>query len=358
MLLLLVLGVVAERSSWFPRLLGAGVPARLWIWVDASPREVRPRAFELIRDFEVEDPPPAASLEVACDPECVVRVNGERIGSNRYRADSPIVRYELAGTLRPGNNRLAIEARSAIGSGGVTARVVDRDGRTRVASDGAWRVYPGVWRLISNPDIPLPEAPRVRILGRSPFARWGLQDVEDRPTYASELDGSGLEPAAAWRPVGGDSEWRPLPRRSRAPISGDERIEVDFGGEVAGLLHLDVQATSPAEGMVFFAETPSDALERSPDRVVVAVPNLGFWQDVEPRRFRYVTIIGIPTVRAVSVVRMQPDAVRRAEAEAREVGLFGMAIEPSPSPLVESLRRRLLSGGDFDRGVGISRGDR
>lgn len=342
LLLLLVSAVAAERGRWFSRLMGAGSPERLWVWIDAAPREVRPRAFFLVGDFDVAAVPPSARLEIGGDPEYVARLNGRRVGSGSYRARAAIDVYELDGLLRPGRNRVAIEARSPIGSGGVTARIVDAEGRTLAATDGAWRVLPGVWRLVANPDQPLPDSPKVGVLGRAPFARWGLPELRPRPAYASQVERDALEPAAAWRPARRAGEqWRPLPRRSRESIGAGELFEVDFGREVAGYLHLDVQPAEPAEGMFFFSGAAGDALDRAPDGVVVAVPNLGFWQDVEPRRFRYVTIVGLSAVRGVSVIPARPDAEALRAPAGPPRGLLGDPVEPARSPLVEELRRSL-----------------
>jgi hypothetical protein len=344
LLLLLASAVAAERGRWFSRLLAAGAPERSWVWVDAAPREVRPRAFFLVGDFELAAVPSSARLEIAGDPEYVVRLNGRRVGSGSYRARSAIDAYDLDGLLRQGRNRVAVEARSPIGSGGVTARIVDGEGRALVATDDTWRVLPGVWRLVANPDQPLPESPGARVLGRAPYARWGLPEVRSRPVYATEVERDELEPALAWRPArpaGG--EWLPLPRRSREAIGGGELFEVDFGRQVAGYLHLDVQPAEAAEGMFFVAEAAGDALDRAPDGVVVAVPNLGFWQDVEPRRFRYATFVGLSTVRGVSVIPVRPDAEALRAPAGPPRGLLGEAIEPARSPLVEELRRSLLA---------------
>jgi hypothetical protein len=151
-----------------------------------------------------------------------------------------------------------------------------------------------------------------------------------------------LEPARAWRSAASAGDWLPLPRRRRAPIGAGELVEIDFGREVAGFLHLDLQPTETAHGMLFYAASEGDALDRAPDRVVVAVPNLGFWQDAGPRRFRYVTLVGLPSLRAVSVIPLRSgEAVEPPQPLVR--GLFGTPVEPARSPMVEELRRRVLS---------------
>src|SRR5690606_22898538 len=60
------LAVVAQRWGWVGSGgsggLGNSEPA--WIWVDADPRDVRPRVFLAVRDFELERVPSNATARV------------------------------------------------------------------------------------------------------------------------------------------------------------------------------------------------------------------------------------------------------------------------------------------------------
>lgn len=345
LLILVAAAVGAERGRWFPRLLAAHAPERQWIWVDAWPREVRPRAFFLARDFELAAPPASARLEVLVDPEYVVRLNGARIGSASYRAAAPVDVYEVGPELRAGRNRIVVEVRSPIGSGGATVRLADADGRTIVGSDDEWGIYGGAWRALMDLDQPLFRAGRATVLGRTPFGRWGVPPERPRASFRELVERDGLEPARFWRRVGTDAAWRELPGRRRN-FGGGELVEVDFGRVVSGYLHLDFEPRGAPEGIVFFAEAPADRLDRAPDRVVVAVPNLGFWQDTEPRRFRYVTLVGLDDLSRIAVVPVLPRAIAESPPPTAPRGLLGAAVEPTRSPLEEELRRRLLLAGE------------
>lgn len=350
LLLLLGLAVAAERGRWFTRLLASGTPERTWIWAAASPREVKARAFFLARDFELAAVPPAARLEVMADPEYLVRLNGRRIGSAEYRPDSPIDVYDARSALRVGRNRLLLELRSATGSGGATLRLTDGDGHELLASDAKWRVYGGIWRALSDLDSPPPTGSPSAVLGVAPFGRWSLPALRARPTYLETVANDAVAPARAWRPAG-DGNWRRLAARKRRAerLAAGEVTEIDFGEEIAGYLHLDLEPQPTVEGMLFFATTAGESLDRAPDSVVVAVPNLNFWQDVAPRRFRYLTLVGLPSVRRVAVVPLRADAAAGLGPPPPVPGLFGQPAEPARVPLVEELRRRLLSGAPAPR---------
>lgn len=346
LLLVLVLAIAAERFRWFPRLLSAGAPERLWIWAAAPPRELKPRAFFLARDFHLDAVPAAARLEVMADPEYLVLLNGRRVGSAIYRPDAAIDVYDARPELRPGRNRLVLELRSAIGSGGATVRLVDGDGRELAASGPQWRYYPGVRRALADLDEELPPAASVAVLGSAPFGRWSLPGLRERPSYRDLVDGEVGVWARAWRPSRGDGEWRRLSPRRRKPdrLGGADLMEVDFGREVAGFLHLQLDPQAAVAGMLFFADRPGEPLDRVPDRVVVAVPKLNSWQDVEPRRFRYLTLVGLRSVRRAAVIPLRPAAAAALGEPAPSRGLLGLPAEPARLPLVETLRRELLSG--------------
>jgi hypothetical protein len=344
-MLLLGLAVVAERERWFARLLGAASPERVWIWLAASPREVTPRAFLLARDFELAAVPPSARLAVAADPEYLVRLNGVRIGAGIYRPGAPVDVYEAGPALRRGRNRLLLELRSPIGSGGATLRLTGAGDRLLVASDGEWRVFTAARRKLRSLSTPLPPAPGAAVLGSSPLARWGLPAEQERPAFRDTVVAGSPRPAASWRTARSGEGWRELRRADRNGL-GEELVEIDFGEEVAGYLHLEVDQGRAAEGMLFFSPTPDVALDRGPDRVVVAVPRLGFWQDAAAARFRYVTLIGVPSLRSVSVLPLRAEAAAALVEHGPIPGVLGLPMEPARSPLVEELRRRLLSEGE------------
>jgi hypothetical protein len=157
------------------------------------------------------------------------------------------------------------------------------------------------------------------MLGRPPWGRWG-----------SPLAGA-LRPAA---PLEGNDAWAsrlaPLPHRSERRARAGWRI--DFGTEVEGYLELWTDLGSCAcplrfiatdEQALAFAADRSDIggrqLEEQASPALVAVPGASRWRDVEPRRYRYVTLEAPEAPAAARVL------LARVEAPAPSpVGPFGL----------------------------------
>jgi hypothetical protein len=95
-------------------------------------------------------------------------VNGRRAGSGRQRPGDPLVLHEIAGLLSRGVNRIAIEAGSRTGVGGLLFSLDLADsGRDVVYSDGRWRVDPSRDAIRSGGRY------RAEVWGRPPMYPWG-----------------------------------------------------------------------------------------------------------------------------------------------------------------------------------------
>jgi len=328
--------IVAERCRWFGRLLATGTPERLWIWAPVSPRDVVPRAFFAMRDFDLETRPSSATLEILGDAEYLAWLNGHQVGSGRYREGHPIDAYEVGDLLLAGRNRWLVELRSAIGAGGMTGRIVDGAGRTLVETDGSWGIYEGGWRALYGGDEP-PPAPWARVLGRAPIGRWGLPLVApalpERAEFVTEVGGVY---ATRYRRAVPGSEWR-RPKRVSLRHRLPDPVRIDFGESRIGFLHLDLAPESSRTALVRF--DPGDVGSRGwiPDEIVIAVPHNGFWQDVEPRRFRTVEIVGLDGLFAARVVPIDPEAALSLGTAAPPTDLAGRAIEPPRIPIVDQI---------------------
>ncbi len=112
-----------------------------WIWYTSGMTQPRPLRFYATRDFLLAEKPRRALAKVFVDREHVLYVNGERAGGAVQRPGDPLAIYEVARLLREGENRIAIEAASPTGIGGVLFSLdVEGRGRDALVSDGRWRV--------------------------------------------------------------------------------------------------------------------------------------------------------------------------------------------------------------------------
>lgn len=114
-----------------------------WIWYSRDVRQSRELVFVATRDVVLDRTPTRATAKLFVDRWHVLWVNGRRVGQARQRPGDPLALYEVARFLRPGVNRIAIEAGSDTGVGGLlfSLDLSDR-GRDAVVSDARWRVDP------------------------------------------------------------------------------------------------------------------------------------------------------------------------------------------------------------------------
>jgi len=299
---LLLVAVVAERCHWFGRLRALPEPSLVWIWSADPPSLVRPAAFFLAQDMEIAAPPPSARLLVLGDPEYIVYLNGTRIGSGVYRPESPLDVYEVGSLLRSGENRVVLELRSPIGSGGATLRVEDGTGRTLLASDGSWRFYPKAWKGLLEGE-PFWGRSTAKVLGSSPLGRWGSPPTGPaKPLFSDAVEVATPKRARTFRLPLSSRHWIALGQKGRASRGLGGLVEFDFGETVSGYLHLDFAPAATSPGLLRFANRPADRVGWSPDEVVLPDGNRSFWQDAMPRSFRYLEVAGLPSLRGAVVL--------------------------------------------------------
>lgn len=112
-----------------------------WIWYSHGPREPRPVRFFATREFVLPAMPVRATAKLLVDREHVLYVNGVRAGGAAQRPGDPLRLYPIAALLHPGVNRVAIEAASSTGVGGILFSLdLDAFGRNAVVTDRLWRV--------------------------------------------------------------------------------------------------------------------------------------------------------------------------------------------------------------------------
>jgi len=139
-----------------------------WIWYPSYSPEPRPLHFWATRDFDLPRKPGRALAKVFVDREHVLFVNGQRVGGGTQHTGDPLALYEIADLLVEGRNRVAVEAASSTGTGGVLLALdIEGFGRDALVTDGSWRVD-----LVPSA---LAEGGRYRpvVWGRPPQHPWG-----------------------------------------------------------------------------------------------------------------------------------------------------------------------------------------
>ena len=117
--------------------------AAKWIWYSREVRQPKEVAFVATRDVVLDRTPVRATAKVFVDRWHVLWINGRRVGEARQRPGDALVLYNVARFLGPGANRIAIEAGSDTGVGGLLFSLDLSDwGRDAVVSDARWRVDP------------------------------------------------------------------------------------------------------------------------------------------------------------------------------------------------------------------------
>jgi len=342
---LTALAVVAQRWGW----VGSGGSGGLgnseaaWIWVGADPRDVRPRVVLAVRDFELERVPSNATARVLGDQEYLLWINGSRAGSGRYRAHAPLDSFDVSPMLRLGANRVALELRSAVGSGAAILSIVDGAGQVLVATGPGWKILPNSWRG-GIAEGELPRSPSAAVLGRSPLGRWG----DPRPGPLRPLFGdvvAGQRPVRARRfrrPLEG-GRWRSVPPGDEGRPKLGPLVEFDFGRQVTGYLMLAVRnpARETVAGLLRFGFSPSDANGWNADAVAITADGRGHWYDVEPRRFRYVEVAGLDGVLSASVLPIEPTRLGALRPFGSDDGLLGISTPPVRLPVEDEIWKRL-----------------
>ena len=146
--------------------------AARWIWYSRDVKEPRELAFVATRDVVLDRRPPRATAKVFGDRWHALWVNGRRVGGAKQKPGDPLALYEIAQYLGAGRNRIAIEAGSETGIGGLLFSLDISDwGRDAVTSDGRWRVDPSR-RAIKDGGRYRPD-----VWGSPPMYPWGWPRV-------------------------------------------------------------------------------------------------------------------------------------------------------------------------------------
>lgn len=346
------------RSLW-----GFGAPATgpaEWIWA-AGPHDRRsPMAFYAAREVELDEVPPAAELRVLADEEYHAFVNGRWVGAGAWEPGAPLDVYAVAGLLRPGENRILIEVRSARGAGGLIAVLADPEsGRVLAATDRSWATIPRHQDALFQRWASLPPAQGTRSWGKPPVGRWGSPEPGPVRTAIVPRTRDHRVPPARIRPLGEPDGWRAfragsprLPRVLRG--RSGPGYEIDFGEPVEGRLSLRfVGEQGLRTSLLFFGEESSrfpplepaesgGAGHGPPQAAAIVIPGRPGWSDAVARRFRYVGVIGEAELLEAWIDPPAPweEPVPTALCRRCE-GLLGIEPPPLRTPVQDEVGRQL-----------------
>lgn len=151
-----------------------------WIWYSREIKEPLPISFVATRDVVLGQAPARATAKVFADRWHVLWVNGHRAGAGTQQPGAPLALYEIGPLLRRGVNRIAIEAGSETGAGGLLFSLdLPGSGRDAVVSDDRWRIDPSPDAIRSGGRY------RPAVWGSPPMYPWGWPRLP-RPDEAAD----------------------------------------------------------------------------------------------------------------------------------------------------------------------------
>ncbi len=325
--------------------------AAQWIWEPRNHRDLSPAAFYAVRDFTLETVPSRARLLVSGDPEYILYLNGQRVGTGAWRPGSGLDVWEVGPLLQPGGNRLLAEVRSDNGNGGFLLSLVDEErGRQIVRSDESWRVFHEHQLGVVRGWLPLdgafsPPSAAASSWGVPPLGRWGRPQLGPVRARLADLA------------IG-----RPVPAASSVLLPGLDHFPAerphppfhlfDWGRQVTGYLLVDVEPSAGRATGLLYTGTgllPPQPGEQRPAAGMVVMAGRRTWMDARPRRFRYALVVGLGDgVDAVSARVQEVDPVAAAGLVAPPAGTDNgrgvLGIVPPPAlrtPVEDEVWRQL-----------------
>lgn len=345
MCLATAVGLVAGHWAWSALRQDGLEASEAWIWAADSPVEDGPDAFVAVRDFELEFAPESAELTLLADEEYWAILNGLSVGAGRYWMGRPPDRYDVLPMLARGPNRLFVELRSERGIGGLVGVLRIRgEGRAlEIPTDGRWRIARRHTPALMHAGEPLEESAPPRVWGRPPLGRWGRLKAARSVPVLEEVR-STAEPIDPQRyRVGPRARgWRRYRRQLHAPEPLGSWVTLDWGEEIYGYLSLGLTDGDGVEGLLWAGLDEADPRSEPWTTAVLGVPGRTWWTDVEPRRFRYVTVLGVDRLTLAEAYPVDPEAA--AELQTGPVsapGLWGLIPPRLVSPVEDEVRRDL-----------------
>jgi hypothetical protein len=139
-----------------------------WIWYARAGKKPAPLRFWAERDVVLDRVPKRVEAQFLVHPDYALFVNGRRVASGSVRPGDALQALDLAPDLRPGLNRILIEASSPDGVGGILF-LAGGPGLDGAAFDSG-----ADWRVALDPTVLEHGGGRPAIVwGRPPQYPWG-----------------------------------------------------------------------------------------------------------------------------------------------------------------------------------------
>lgn len=352
--LLAVVALLVGLQALQPRILARFLlPTReaRWIWIAGQQDPLRPVAFQAIREFHLPRSPSAARLLLLADEEAAVFLNDSPVAAVRYIDNRSIRAYDVQALARRGRNRLIAELRSSRGVGGFLLRleITDAEKSHEIVSDSSWQIYRRQSPLPPAAQQPSAAAESPRVWGLPPIGRWGrLRRVLEEPTLMRLTSPSDAEPARRYRVEIEGHRWRDLGRIDRNSPALGSQVTFDWGREVVAYLALRLPpgevGDQPPIGLLFTGSEPPRIQEERPDGYLVAMPGQKMWLDATPRRFRYVSFLGLCGVSGADAYLVDTALVDVPSGDVHDDrGAFGLRPNNLETALEAEIRRTSAS---------------
>ncbi len=143
-----------------------------WIWLSYGSEKPEPIRFFAARDFSWSGRERGiVRALVFVDRHYVLTINGNRVGAGTQKPGDPLDVYDVTAQVRPGSNRVEIEAESSTGAGGILfAMTLPGDGT--IVSDRTWRVGRSEREVLSGGTAPV-------VWGRPPMYPWAYPGMRE-----------------------------------------------------------------------------------------------------------------------------------------------------------------------------------
>lgn len=302
-LALLLLAALAVGGRALFRATGTAAGAE-WIWAPLARVDGRPLAFVAVHDLTLDDLPASATLRVVADEEYSVRFNGTRLGSGSFAEGEAAQAYAVGDLLRPGTNRILVEARSSRGVGALLVNLVTDDGRTLARTDGGWWIFWQYRRSLDDLTRPIERGAQPHVWGHPPVGRWfGPRGQVERPRYDDVVR---LPPRPADRVREWDGAgWEPLSPRRNHRLG--PRVRFVWDQPVTGYLALRSRSEEAGPAVVYFGlDEPPDPVTQAPGAVRIQTPGRRTWIDSRPRTFSQALVVGPAELVSAEVLLVDP----------------------------------------------------